>query len=100
MEVAWLTRTPARRKQMGLRRLESILQLIDSTTDAVQHIAEALRPPVLDELGLRAAIEWEAQKFQSHSGIECELRLTRSELRLNDEQATTIFRILQEALTN
>jgi signal transduction histidine kinase len=82
------------------RRAEVALQLIDAATDTIQRIAADLRPPLLDELGLRAAIEWQAKDFSQRSGILCELRLTPDELELNGDQTTTVFRVLQEALTN
>lgn len=80
-------------------RLEGTVGVVDSTIRAVRKIASELRPAVLD-LSLAAAIEWQAQQFQSHSGIACQLDLTARDVPLDGEQATGIFRIVQEALTN
>ena len=49
----------------------SILQRLDETIESVRTIASELRPPVLDELGLVAAIEWQAEDFERRSGIRC-----------------------------
>ena len=77
-----------------------ILATIDSTVTAVQRISSELRPSVLDDLGLFAAIEAEAQLFEERTGIECELSLPAEPLDLEKATATAIYRILQEALTN
>jgi two-component system, NarL family, sensor histidine kinase UhpB len=74
-------------------------QIADSTVDAVQRIAADLRPPLLDELGLTAAIEWLAESFSERGGIACELAL-QPVGELSAELSTAVFRIAQEALTN
>ena len=66
----------------------------------VQRIATELRPGILDELGVAAAIEWIAKDFQRRTGIRCNV-VIRSGDKLSDPlRATAIFRIVQEALTN
>ena len=59
-----------------------------------------LRPSMLDDLGLKPALEWQAQLFQKQTGIAVELELSLPATRLNPELETTIFRMVQEALTN
>jgi signal transduction histidine kinase len=59
-----------------------------------------LRPGVLDDLGLAAAIEWQASEFSSRTGVLCEVSIIPADLEVSSEQATAIFRIFQEALTN
>jgi signal transduction histidine kinase len=54
----------------------------------------------LDELGLVAALEWQSQQFEMHTGIMCDCILPQSEIVLDQDRATAIFRIFQEALTN
>jgi signal transduction histidine kinase len=74
--------------------------LIDSTIYAVRRISSELRPGLLDDLGLRAAMEWQAKEFQDRTGITCEVAFN-SILSISDqERATTVFRIFQETLTN
>jgi len=77
-----------------------ILQLIDQAVDSVQQISAKLRPGILDELGLTAAIEWQTKDFQKRTGISCRCSLLKDDLRLQEEKTTAIFRIFQEALTN
>jgi signal transduction histidine kinase len=66
----------------------------------VRRIATELRPPVLDALGLTAAIEWQAKDFENRTGIRCILNGLAEDVPLNSDAATTVFRIFQESLTN
>jgi signal transduction histidine kinase len=81
------------------QKLRSVLGLIDATMDSVRAIAADLRPPVLD-LGLVPAIEWQVQEFQRRTGVPCELAVGDDDIELEEERATAVFRMLQEALTN
>lgn len=82
------------------QRLDSTISIIDDSIDKVKHIASDLRPIVLDDLGLREAIEWEAKKFRDATGIVCTVRSTPHPLRIGKKRASAVFRIFQEALTN
>lgn len=98
IDVAWLTQQlPARRRT---RRVESMAPLVDKTIRTVQQISSQLRPPVLDDLGLEAAIEWHVKEFAEWGGCECALRLNLGILPRDRDRDIAIFRILQEALTN
>jgi PAS domain S-box-containing protein len=81
-------------------RIVNMTGLVESTINTVRRIASELRPGVLDDLGLVAAIEWQAQQFQSRTGIQCECVAQTDVLDLTRECATAVFRILQEILTN
>ena len=81
-------------------RIGSMTSLIEITINTVRRIAAELRPGVLDDLGLVAAIEWQVQQFQSRSGLKCYLTNNADEIELDREKATAVFRILQEILTN
>jgi signal transduction histidine kinase len=81
-------------------RLTSARMLVVRTLDAVRRISEDLRPGMLDDLGLAAAIENHVAKFIEHSGIPCALTMNREEFDISDNMATAIFRLTQEALTN
>jgi hypothetical protein len=70
------------------------------TVQTVRAIATQLRPGILDDLGLAAAIEWQVKDFQKRSGILCALTLPGDDPPLGRDQATAIFRIFQEILTN
>jgi len=66
----------------------------------VQRLAAELRPGVLDDLGLVAAIEWQCQDFERRSGIRCLCEASFDEIKINPSRATAAFRICQEALVN
>jgi two-component system sensor histidine kinase UhpB len=83
-------------------RFSQTARLVDSTIESVQRIAAELRPTILDDLGLLASLESLVQQFQRATGITCRL-----DVLLDDEdaspprdQATALYRIVQEALTN
>jgi PAS domain S-box-containing protein len=80
--------------------IEEMVALVDATINTVRRIASELRPGVLDDLGLVSAIEWHAQQFQEHTGILCRFDSSIETVDLDREQATTLFRIFQEAMTN
>ncbi len=81
-------------------KIKVMTGLIDGTIQSIRRICTQLRPRVLDDLGLTAAIEWQANEFQSRTGIRCMLGLEKQLLTLDDAKATAIFRIFQEILTN
>jgi PAS domain S-box-containing protein len=89
---------PSRRARA--RRFQAILKLIDDAILSVRKIATELRPGILDDLGLVAAVEWAAQELAARTGAKCTLDLPREDLVTEPEAATALFRILQEALTN
>lgn len=81
-------------------RIASMVQICDATIKSVKRIITELRPRLLDDLGLTAAIEWLSEEFQSRTGIVCKLSIHPSEILLDPERSTAIFRIFQETLTN
>jgi PAS domain S-box-containing protein len=104
LDVAWLERqleapAPPARETLG-GKLHDMSQLLDLASDALHHIIDELRPGILDELGLEAAVEWYVAEFEKRTGISCRLASTMAEAALSPAQATALFRILQEALTN
>lgn len=88
-------------RKMLYEEIKSMSKKVDITIKSVRKIVTELRPEVLDHLGLKAAIEWQAQEFQTRSGIDCKLDPHMESIEMNDRDGeTAIFRILQEALTN
>ena len=81
-------------------KLEEMMRMVDDILSTVRRISSELRPSILDDIGLMAAIEWQAKQFESRSGITCTIDSLGDDLKLNPDQSTAIFRILQEALTN
>jgi len=81
-------------------KIRSMLDFIDTQIAAIQRIVTELRPPVLDDLGLLAALEWQAQDFEQRTAVRCRFSATQADLPLDSDRASMIFRICQEALTN
>jgi len=82
-------------------RIHSLLSQVDNVVRSVRTIINDLRPAVLD-LGLQCAVEWQVQQFRQRSGVSCTLSTEGGDIDdvLDEEAATSIFRILQESLTN
>ena len=73
--------------------------LVDRTIESVHRIASDLRPSILD-FGIVAALEWQTEEFEKQVGIPCTFSANVREIALHPDQATAMFRIFQEALTN
>jgi PAS domain S-box-containing protein len=100
LDLAWLaTRLPMAQEYMR-EKIRTMSGLVDDTIKSVRRIATELRPGILDDLGLTAAIEWQAQEFQTRTGIHCEFLAEQSNGVDDPERRTALFRILQETLTN
>ncbi|KWI59779.1 histidine kinase [Burkholderia pseudomultivorans] len=83
-----------------LAHLQGMRRLIDATVASVRRIAADLRPVMLDDLGLVPAIEWLANDFTNRYGIDVERHIETGGITFTSTGATTLFRIVQEALTN
>ena len=99
LDLAWLRQRLKDRSDLT-ERLGSVMGRIDGTIDAVRRIATELRPSVLDHLGLVAAVEWQAQDFEKLTGVATRLDVSATTMPVNGPTATTVFRMLQETLTN
>ncbi len=100
MDVAWLQRHLGDDQQTLLDKTQAMSELIDTTVQAVRRISTELRPAILDDLGLVAALEWQLQEFERRTGIQCHLVCPLEEVTLDAAGRTTAFRIFQAALTN
>jgi signal transduction histidine kinase len=94
LEMRFCASLPALAEQV-----ESMRKLMDRTISMVRNVASQLRPAAMN-LGLEAAAEWLVSEFRSRTGVACTLSLPAKTILLDDESATTVFRILQESLTN
>lgn len=100
MDLSWLeNRLPVNSKNIR-EKTRSMSELVDATIESVQKITRELRPTLLDDLGLPAAIEWQAGDFQKRSGIRCQANISCDNDAISKDLATSIFRIFQETLTN
>jgi len=103
MDVAWLGKRLPENDDRLLEKASAMSESISATIRSVQRISAELRPGLLDNLGLAAALEWQAQEFRARTDIDCRLDLDADEeamLGLNPDLTTALFRIVQESLTN
>ena len=100
MDLVLLVQQLPKNRRRAHERAQSMVKLIDDMIHTLRRIASKLRPGTLDDLGLLAAIEWQAQEFESRSGVKCHLALPQAEIALDSDRSTAIFRIFQETLTN
>ena len=100
IDLTWLNKRLADNQVRIREKLQSMVTLIDNTIETVHNISEDLRPGILDDFGLSAAIEWQAEEFQKRTGMKCKISLPPDEFDLSKEKSTNLFRIVQESLTN
>jgi signal transduction histidine kinase len=100
MDVSWISSRLPQGAEALRERAQSMSELIDATMESVRQIVSRLRSDVLDQLGLMAAISWQAEEFQRRSGIRCNVVLPAEEVQLDTGRSTALFRIFQELLTN
>ena len=81
-------------------RVDGLMTMLDDTLASVRRISSDLRPMMLDDLGLNAAIEWLARDTARRMGIEVTVHLNENDAPVDDRVATAVFRMVQEALTN
>jgi len=99
MDASWFSTRVAGKGKLS-ERAESMSELVDTMIQSLKRILSDLRPSVLDHLGLSAAIDWQVKEFRRKTGIDCELDMNPSDIVLDKERSTALFRIFQEALTN
>jgi signal transduction histidine kinase len=100
MDLSWLAKRVPKEGKPILDKIQAMSGNIDSTIQTVRRISTELRPGILDDLGLVAAIEWQSQEFQQRTGIKCLVSNDVSETILDEDLNTAFFRIFQETLTN
>src|SRR5262249_48512144 len=83
LHVAWLGRHIDSSAVATQEKLARMARLVDATVESVQAIARDLRPPILDDMGIAAAIEWQAREFERYSGISCSVRVSRDDIELD-----------------
>jgi signal transduction histidine kinase len=82
------------------KRMEDAKRLNADAMRALRDLAMGLRPSMLDDLGLQAALEWQGREFSRHTGVPASVHVDGGLDDLTDEQRTCIYRVVQEALTN
>ena len=100
MDASWIASRLPRNARALRERAQAMSDQIDTTVQSVRQIVSRLRADVLDQLGLAAALEWQADEFQRRSGIRCHVTLPAEDVQLDAARSTALFRICQELLTN
>lgn len=99
MDTFWLAKKLSPQEPALRQKTDVMARLIDSAVQSTRRITTELRPTILDDLGLLAAVEWQAGEFQNRMGIACEVCGDIGGMP-DGEAAIALFRIFQEALTN
>ncbi len=100
MDLSWLEKKLKESQSDFVKKAGSIKDVVTQSIKAVQRISANLRPSILDDLGLMEALNWQLDQFHERSGIILKLDLPDEEPELLPEQAISVYRIVQEALTN
>jgi PAS domain S-box-containing protein len=100
LELAALRGGLAQSDPAAARRAGEMDTLLDQTLDTARRLSTALRPPILDDLGLVAAVEWQAREFEARTGVRCRVEAALGDEKVAGREALVLFRIVQEALTN
>jgi PAS domain S-box-containing protein len=100
MDVSWIKKKSDPANGELLEKIDELLSLLDDTVKTVRELSSRLRPSLLDDLGLVAAIDWHLNDFRQRTGLAITAELPEGELDLQESVTTALFRILQESLTN
>lgn len=100
MDISWLNRRIKSEDKAVNDKMKDTIELIDKTVVTVRRIATQLRPSILDDLGLVAAMEWQTDEFEKRAEIKADFTSNVTNITVRPDVATGIFRIFQESLTN
>ncbi|HWR33454.1 MAG TPA: PAS domain S-box protein, partial [Chitinophagaceae bacterium] len=100
MDITWLINNIPGMTEAAAKRAEELKEMIDNTVKNVRKLASELRPSMLDDMGLGAAVEWLLSEFSKRSGVKTQLNKPEKEWTLPDSVKTGLYRIVQESLTN
>jgi signal transduction histidine kinase len=100
LELSWLAGRLKDGREASADKVDAMRDLLDQSITSVRRISTELRPLMLDDLGLREAVTWQATELEKRSGMHITLDLGAADLVGDDDLATALFRIVQESLTN
>ena len=100
LDLSWLKKQLPGHTSDKIEKIDTMSAVIDEAMNNLHAVTAELRPGVLDDFGLVAAVEWQIEEFRHHSGIECRFENNGWEPNLSKEQTTALFRVFQELLTN
>jgi two-component system sensor histidine kinase UhpB len=100
LDLHWLKRRLPTEATELADKADAMSRLIGATVQSVRRLCSELRPGVLDDFGLAAAVEWQVGEFAKRTGIACDVNLDPPDIVVSEALSVAMFRILQEALTN
>ena len=100
MDLRWVEKRLGPGTEVLREKVSGLVGMADQTISLVQRIAGDIRPRMLDDLGLAAALEWLGNDFKRRTGIRCDVVVDVPETLIGGSAAMTLYRIVQEALTN
>ena len=100
MDVAWIDKKTPEETTDIKRKLKNIIELLDGSNQSIRRILSELRPRILDEHGWLEAIEWLGRQFSEATGIPVKCTTPEKDIKVQEQIATCIFRVCQEAFTN
>jgi PAS domain S-box-containing protein len=100
MDLSWLLVHTSIDEAARTERIRAMQGVLDSTVVATRRIAADLRPLMLDDLGLKAALEWLTQDFSRRTSVTCDLVVDEAVMDLDTNVQSALYRAVQECLTN
>ncbi|MFT3846831.1 MAG: PAS domain S-box protein [Lacibacter sp.] len=101
LDLSWLQRKISNVTEEAVTlRIDEMLKLLNETVNSVRRISSSLRPSLLDDIGLVAAVEWQLQEFEKRTGVNTYFVSNETSYEMPSVTATGLFRIIQESLTN
>jgi signal transduction histidine kinase len=100
MDLAWLQNCLGHEDGAIREKTKAMSLLVDEAVHSLRYVMGELRPSILDDFGLAAAVEWQLQNFQSRTGIRCHMQLPSGEPQLDAAVASVLFRVFRELLDN
>lgn len=99
IDCAWLCQNLTNDPAASMQKLASMQRLLEGSAASVRRIAAGLRPQLLEDAGFVPAVQWLARDFTERTGSACDVEISPG-LQIEDPHASTVFRIIQEALSN
>ncbi|MBI4746470.1 MAG: CBS domain-containing protein [Deltaproteobacteria bacterium] len=99
-DLSWIGKRLNQDQNALIEKVKRSSELVETAIERVQKISSELRPTILDDLGIKAAMEWQAEEFQKRTAIRSRITFEPKEISLDNDLSTGILRIFQEALTN
>jgi signal transduction histidine kinase len=100
MDISWINKKIGLKEESVKARMEELIAMLDETVGSVRRISSDLRPSLLDDLGLTAAMEWQLNEFEKRFEIKTCFKSHDDAIKLTESVKIGLFRIFQESLTN